>query len=170
MSKSLGNVISPYALVEKYGTEATRYLLLRHVHATEDSDVTWEKLDDNNLGGIHDKDDTYTWTTAVTVKIATLNSASFAGFTDWRLPNRAELESLFNLGAVNPSVFSVFNTSCGAFCTAQTCSCTQSTVYWSSSTYQSSPAFAWGAGFYDGNVGPNDKLGNNSVRGVRGGS
>lgn len=46
MSKSIGNVISPYALVEKYGTEATRYLLLRHVHATEDSDVTWEKLDE----------------------------------------------------------------------------------------------------------------------------
>jgi methionyl-tRNA synthetase len=46
MSKSLGNVISPYDLVKKYGTEATRYLLLRHVHATEDSDVTWEKLDE----------------------------------------------------------------------------------------------------------------------------
>lgn len=59
MSKSLGNVISPYALVEKYGTEATRYLLLRHVHATEDSDVTWEKLDEwytanlvNGLGNL----------------------------------------------------------------------------------------------------------------------
>src|SRR3989339_720662 len=44
MSKSLGNVISPYELVEKYGTEATRYLLLRHVHPTEDSDVTSERL------------------------------------------------------------------------------------------------------------------------------
>lgn len=46
MSKSLGNVISPYELVEKYGTEATRYLLLRHVHPVEDSDVTWERLDE----------------------------------------------------------------------------------------------------------------------------
>ncbi|MBX9765375.1 methionine--tRNA ligase [Patescibacteria group bacterium] len=46
MSKSLGNVISPYDLVKKYGTDATRYLLLRHVHPTEDSDVTWEKLDE----------------------------------------------------------------------------------------------------------------------------
>lgn len=46
MSKSLGNVISPYELVQKYGTEATRYLLLRHVHSTEDTDVTWEKLDE----------------------------------------------------------------------------------------------------------------------------
>ncbi len=46
MSKSLGNVISPYELVQKYGTEATRYLLLRHVHPTEDSDITWERLDE----------------------------------------------------------------------------------------------------------------------------
>lgn len=44
MSKSLGNVISPYDLVEKYGVDATRYLLLRHVHSTEDTDVTPELL------------------------------------------------------------------------------------------------------------------------------
>lgn len=59
MSKSLGNVISPYDLVEKYGTDATRYILLRHVHPTEDSDVTWERLDEwytanlvNGLGNL----------------------------------------------------------------------------------------------------------------------
>lgn len=59
MSKSLGNVISPYELVEKYGTDATRYLLLRHVHPTEDSDLTWEKMDEwytanlvNGLGNL----------------------------------------------------------------------------------------------------------------------
>ena len=59
MSKSLGNVISPYELVAKYGTDATRYLMLRHVHPTEDSDVTWERLDEwytanlvNGLGNL----------------------------------------------------------------------------------------------------------------------
>ncbi len=46
MSKSIGNVISPYEMVEKYGTDATRYILLRHVHPIDDSDLTWEKMDE----------------------------------------------------------------------------------------------------------------------------
>ncbi len=52
MSKSLGNVISPYDLVQKYGTSATRYLLLRHVHPMEDSDVTWDRLDEWYTAGL----------------------------------------------------------------------------------------------------------------------
>lgn len=40
MSKSLGNVINPLDLVAKYGTDAVRYILLRHVSPFEDSDLT----------------------------------------------------------------------------------------------------------------------------------
>jgi len=44
MSKSLGNVIDPIAIVNEYGTDALRYFLARHVHSFEDSDVTMEKF------------------------------------------------------------------------------------------------------------------------------
>jgi methionyl-tRNA synthetase len=44
MSKSLGNVIDPYAIVGEYGTDALRYFLARHVHPFEDSDVTMERF------------------------------------------------------------------------------------------------------------------------------
>lgn len=46
MSKSIGNVIGPQDIVNRYGTEAVRYMLLRHVHPTDDSDVTFERMDE----------------------------------------------------------------------------------------------------------------------------
>lgn len=44
MSKSLGNVIDPFELVEKYSTDAVRYFLLREIPPTEDGDFTYEKF------------------------------------------------------------------------------------------------------------------------------
>ncbi|KKP80369.1 MAG: methionine--tRNA ligase [Candidatus Moranbacteria bacterium RIFOXYA12_FULL_35_19] len=44
MSKSLDNVISPYEMVEKFGIDGTRYLLLAGPNFGEDFDITWEKL------------------------------------------------------------------------------------------------------------------------------
>ena len=45
MSKSLGNVIAPSELVEKYGVDGARYLIMKLGPFGEDMDVSWEKLD-----------------------------------------------------------------------------------------------------------------------------
>jgi methionyl-tRNA synthetase len=44
MSKSLGNVIDPYAIVDEYGADALRIFLARHIHPFEDSDFTMDKF------------------------------------------------------------------------------------------------------------------------------
>ena len=44
MSKSLGNVVDPIAIVDEYGEDALRYYLARHIHPFEDSDFTMEKF------------------------------------------------------------------------------------------------------------------------------
>lgn len=45
MSKSLGNVISPGDMVDRYGNDATRFLLISLGTFSEDMDVNWGKFD-----------------------------------------------------------------------------------------------------------------------------
>lgn len=47
MSKSVGNVIDPFELVGKYGSEVVRYYLLRYIHPVQDSDFSLEKLEES---------------------------------------------------------------------------------------------------------------------------
>ncbi|HEX7408535.1 MAG TPA: DUF1566 domain-containing protein [Candidatus Binatia bacterium] len=124
--------------------------------------LMWEKKDDS--GGIHDQDNYYAWGmtdppytmngTMVTEFLATLNRAPcFAGHCDWRIPNIKELQSIANYQNAGPAVDAAFSTSCAAGCTVDgasgttMCSCTQSGGYWSSTTCQDSPDYAWGVGF-----------------------
>lgn len=59
MSKSIGNVIDPVAVVQEYGAGALRYFLARHVHPFDDSDVTIDRFKEaynadlaNGLGNV----------------------------------------------------------------------------------------------------------------------
>lgn len=130
--------------------------------------LMWEKLADD--GGIHDMDNTYDWADAAAVKVAALNSAGYAGYSDWRVPTIEELESIVNLAYGNPTVSPVWNTSCAPGCTVLNCSCTVPSYYWSSSTYANFPLSAWRVYFFDGVTFANFKSNSFYVRAVRGGS
>jgi len=106
--------------------------------------LMWEKL--SRDGSIHDYNTVYTWTEGFT-KITALNTGSFAGHGDWRLPNINELRGLGKYTVLSPAIDATFNTSCVTGCTILSCSCTQSFFYWSDSRYQGRPGrLAWHVG------------------------
>lgn len=45
MSKSVGNVIDPNAVIDEYGLDAFRYFFARHIPTLDDGDFTWEKFE-----------------------------------------------------------------------------------------------------------------------------
>src|SRR5439155_4104024 len=109
--------------------------------ADNNTGLMWEKLSMD--GSVHDVSNTYTWANAFAQHVATLNSTSFAGHNDWRMPNVKELESIMNYQNVDPTVSPAFNTNCTSGCTVLTCSCTTSSSgYWSSTTAASNPSTA----------------------------
>jgi hypothetical protein len=136
----------------------------------EKTGLMWEKNSDD--GSIHDQDNTYTWVEAFKTKVALLNESSFAGHSDWRVPNRNELDSLVDWAAVNPTsaIYSIFDSNCSPGCTVFTCSCTNPHYdYWSSSpaAYTSS---IWLMAFDIGAWESTGKQSAVAVRAVRGGT
>lgn len=52
MSKTVGNVVDPTRLVEKYGSDVVRYFLLREIPSDEDGDFSEKKLVDRYNGDL----------------------------------------------------------------------------------------------------------------------
>lgn len=133
--------------------------------------LTWEKESDD--GSIHDGDDRYGWAGAYG-KIAALNAIAFAGYTDWRLPNVIEVQSLMDYGIVGdalsiPAISPVFNTGCTPGCSVLTCSCTKYVFFWTSTTTASDRRYAWAGWFSQGTLLYQFKTNPLAVRAVRGG-
>lgn len=148
--------------------------------------LTWEvKTGD---GSIHDRDNTFTWcdrnpdtnggsqgtcgtgtgdaATDTEAFIKALNDNRFGGFSDWRLPDRNELQSLVDYSRYEPAVVPILagNT---VFSPEDTPYCS-STTAWSTSdgkTYR--PFHAWLVDFLGGWVSHNEKFVNYYVRAVR---
>ena len=141
--------------------------------------LMWEKKDDNNVAGIHDRDNYYAWSgngSQETIwdwldDVNAEGGTGFAGHSDWRIPDIKELQSIVNYEVAypGPTVSSAFNTGCAPGCTVTTCSCTRNYVYWSSTTGASGPNDAWVVYFGYGGVGFDGRSGGYYVRAVRGG-
>ncbi len=116
-------------------------------------------ITDNNTGLIWVKDPsaagvggTYTWSSA----ISACENLVYAGYSDWRLPNRNELQSLVDYSRYGPAIDPMF-----------VC---QSSRYWSSSVSASYSDDAWYVYFSNGSVDWGYKYdGYYYVRPVRGG-
>jgi hypothetical protein len=102
---------------------------------------------------------TMTWYSAVNgcAALNTANSgAGYSGRTDWRLPTRAELESLPDYSTSNPAI------------DAAKFPATVARYYWSSTAFASDPADAWVVSFGDGDSGYDDRTVSSQVRCVAG--
>ena len=131
--------------------------------------LVWEgKTDD---GGIHDRDNTYRWggTTALGTGYGTYypdwdtlvdgsNSQRLCGFSDWRVPTRAELQGLVHYGRINPTIDTDYFPN------------TPASYFWSASPSGDSSSYAWGVHFRNGLAyGYYPRSGNYHVRLVRSG-
>jgi len=95
------------------------------------------------------------WPAAVGVAV-TANGSSHRGYTDWRLPNRSEMESLVKMDAFHPAIDSTpFPNTLN--------------WYWTSTTLALDPALAWRLSFADGYSYGGHKTDKFHVRLVRGG-
>jgi len=114
---------------------------------------TWEvKTTDN-------KNDTYIWAESgpdFTTHSSQVNNNTLCGFSDWRVPNIKELNSIIDNTKTNPSINTLYFPN------------STSNNYWSNSSRFSPSTYAWSGNFYDGYTRTNSKSSSSNIRLVRG--
>jgi len=108
--------------------------------------LMWERK--SNDQSIHSISVNVGWNGAF-AHVASLNATTFAGHSDWRLPNIRELLSIVKPTGGNVAVDAAFDTGCVTGCTVTTCSCAGGET-WSSTAYAAASAIAWVVDFTDG--------------------
>lgn len=102
----------------------------------------------------------FSWEEALQQDDALNGSGGFAGHTDWRLPNREELESLVEKACYAPAINTTLFPNAGAIRVAG---------YWSSSPHARNPDTVWVVYFDAGNTNDVRRNYDRSVRLVRSG-
>lgn len=87
ISKTLGNVIDPFELVNKYGVDAVRYYLLRYLPPFEDGDVSLKKLEE-----IYNADLANSLGNTVSRVAKLCERANFGLVTDFQTPEVCDVE------------------------------------------------------------------------------
>lgn len=130
--------------------------------------LQWEKLDD--AGGLHDQDTRY-GPAAALAHVAAVNAASFAGHSDWRIPNVRELRSLVDFSKSTPATPDAFANGCTPGCSNTSCSCTPTSDFFRTSTaWAPFPDNAYVVRFRDGELYHQDVNSASYLRLVRGGN
>jgi len=116
--------------------------------------LIWEvKTDD---GSIHDKDNQYGYYYLEEKFIGRLNQNNFGGFSDWRIPEIAELNSLTNILFYRPSINTQYFPN------------TSTSEYWTATPHVNDTSQGWCVSFVHGNDSIQSRQSSFYVRAVRG--
>ena len=99
---------------------------LKSIVIDTSTNLIWQ--DDANVTSVD-----MNWSEAITH----CEDMSLGGYSDWHLPNYNELYMLADRSKINPAISDVFQN-------------TNSSYFWSSTTFVSAPSSAWDVYFYDG--------------------